>query len=238
MANQTLIPVWDTISGAWSKVSGTKGSFWAALVVILLIALVLGFFTFLVKNIAIINPIVSIVAQIIIFLLEMGLLYIGIQRAFDRPVEYRQMFRALDGGIALKAIGTYILQTLIFILPALVLVAGFVLFSQPERTQTTLIISGILYFIGVIAIVFLAFRLILAMGFVLDQSAGPTAAISKSFHATKSNVWRLIGIHLLFSIILAISAIPLGIGLIWTIPMGFILYGEVYRRLLSNVQNV
>ena len=94
-------------------------------------------------------------------------------------------------------------------------------------------LASVIVCLGAIILTFyLAMRLYLAKGIVLDQQVGPWAAIKKSFRATKYNVWRLIGLTLLNAIILLVSVIPLGIGLIWSLPYLFINYGMVYRRLV------
>lgn len=239
MSDKVLLPVGDTISGAWQKVSGTKGSVWGAILVMVLIVLLCGLFQFLANTISPnAGKVVNLVIQIIVFLLEMGLVYIGIQRALDRPVDYRLMFRTFDFAIAIRAIGLYILQSLILLVPAVIMIAGGILFyttQEADRTPAIIGLSGLLFIIGFIVTIYLYVRMWLAMAFVLDQGTGPWDAIKKSFCATKSNIWNLIGISIFMSLIIIVSAIPLGIGLIWTIPLGVIVYGEVYRRLLANV---
>jgi uncharacterized membrane protein len=38
---------------------------------------------------------------------------------------------------------------------------------------------------------------------------------------------------IVMSLILIVSVIPLGIGLVWTLPMGMIAYGIIYRNMFG-----
>lgn len=236
MEENVLIPVWDTISGAWQKVSGAKGTVWAAIGVTILIMLFFGLFQYVGNSLSpVAGKAVYVVGQVILFLLEMGLAYIGIQRAFDKPINFRQMFYTFDSKIAIRLILAYVLQTLILMIPSLLIAAGFITYSMnPDHGPLVTAISGTLILLGILAVLFLVARTWLIIAFALENNS-PVDAVKKSFAATESNVWRLIGMAILTILIIAISMIPLGLGLIWTIPLGIILYGETYRRLLVNV---
>lgn len=235
-----LIPVWDTIGAAWRKVSGTKGSIWAALIVLVLISVVLFALQALISHIVpALDPVTGIIIQAINFLLQMGILYIGIQRAFDLPITYRLMFRNFQHPLWLKVIGLYILQILIFLIPVLIFFIPLIFkaVAGNEPSMLPFPVSLLLYLIGIIAIIYLAVRLSLSMAFVVDKQYGPVQAVKASFQATRSNFWRLVAIMIIQIFIILISAIPLGIGLIWTIPFAYIIYGIVYKNLLLNVHN-
>jgi hypothetical protein len=231
-----LLPVWDTISAGWDKVKGAKASIWAGLAIVFLV--ILGFYLLdsMVKHFSsTLGNIITLIAQVIIFLLEMGLLYIGIKRAFDEPISYRLMFRAFEAPITLRIIGVYVLQFLIFLPVIVVSIMSILLLSGQSILAT---IAGILILIiAFFVCIFLAIRMIVSMAFILDQGTNPWPAIKMSFQATRSNVWRLIAVLLLQSLIVIISMIPLGIGLIWTLPFSIILYGVIYKRLLVNTSN-
>src|SRR5438477_89442 len=58
---------------------------------------------------------INFIGEIVLFLVQMGILYIGIQRALDLPITYTQMWRGFRSDMALKLIGLYILQILILL---------------------------------------------------------------------------------------------------------------------------
>lgn len=228
-----LLPVWETISIAWEKVKGTKASIWAALILIFLIIGGLAILSVTAKHfLPSLSVAIDIITQVISFLLQMGMLYIGIQRAFDLPVSYTQMFRALQPAIAIRLIGVYLLETLLLIPFMAISFGGYGILVYTQ--SSSIIISAILMFIGFIGIFYLAFRLSLCIAFVLDKGSNPWQAIKQSYASTRSNIWRIVAVLIIETIILIISVIPLGIGLIWSLPFAAILYGVVYKNLMLN----
>lgn len=233
------IPVWETIGKAWDKIKGTKGSVWGAIGLIILIMLGLiicgsiiqGIFPFL-------KSLVGLILQLVNFLFEMGLLYIGIKRAFDLPISYRLVFRSFETPVALRVIGLYILQILIFIPFTLLFFIPLIVqsvFDYPFSSAPIVLLYLVCYVIGIIGVIYFVIRLLVAMAFVLDKLSNPWEAIVKSFEATRGNFWNLLFLTIIEILILMISAIPLGIGLIWTLPFALILYGIIYKELSVNV---
>lgn len=231
-----LIPVGETISTAWNKVKGTKGSIWAAIFLLILITIGLRLVQlFIVSLIPGLEWITNAIIQLIDFLMQIGLLYIGISRALDLPFSFRMMFRPFEFYMALKIIGTYLLQVLIMIPFAIILMVAF--FVQAMTMDFSTLLAILIGFVGIIGIIYITLRMYLAMAFVLDRGVMPWPAIKLSFLATRSNFWRLVAIIILELLIILVSLIPLGIGLIWTAPFVYILYGVVYRNLSFNLSN-
>lgn len=238
MADLTyLLPVWDTISDAWSKVKGTKGSIWAAIIVIALIAIGAQLLAYVISTaIPNLEGLFNFIIQIIEFLLQMGVLYIGIQRARDLPFNWRMMFRAFEWDLGFKVILLYVLQVIIFIPFIVLIIIGIVVQSMNSNSLASILATAVvLFFLGGIGIFYLMIRMYLSMAFVIDQRVRPWQAIKLSFQATRSNFWRIVAILIIYMIILIIAAIPFFIGWIWVLPMGYILYGLVYKNLLFNV---
>lgn len=229
-----LIPIRDTIETAWQKVSGSKLPIWGAFGLVFLImfcfGLVSGAMQFFTPKLA---WVFGAIMELFGVLLQAGILYLGIQRAKDSPIAANLVFRAVNSSLAWKVIAVMILVVLILVIPILFEVAG--LFLTITQQNTLLQVVGcIISLISSIAIIYLAIRMKLSIGFVVDRESDPWQAIQQSFNATRCNVWRLIGIYLIQALIVFISAIPLGIGLIWTIPFSLILYGTMYQRLSQN----
>ena len=183
------LPVLDTISLAWSKVKGSKKSFWAAIFLSLVILLIFSTITGLTHEYInkLLGNILSIIFQIIFNLLVMGVIYIGIKRAMELPISYRLMFRGIELNIALKLIGLYILKFIIYLLPVIIflipaLVTNFtnptILEQRPgpvniEIFNTNFSRSGqvvalITSIIAIIVFLYLAIRMSLAQAFVLE----------------------------------------------------------------------
>lgn len=232
------LPVMDTIKLAWSKVYGAKGSIWAGFgivfVIMFCLGLIDGVFQYAWPNI---EPAVGFVVQVVGFLLQMGLVYLGIRRAQDAPINYRLIFRSFESRITIRIIGLYIMQVLILIIPMIFIIVGIVI-NTADSSSGTLAISILLFILGGVAVLILAVRMMLSMGYVLDRAAGPIEALKLSFAASKSNFWRMLGVTIIETLIIIVSAIPLGIGLIWTLPFGLIVYGVMFNLLtVNNIRN-
>lgn len=225
------LPVWETITTAWDKTMGVKGSFWASLGVLFAIMFGFGVIQGLTESNVVIAVIVSLISNVIGYLIQLGLIYMGIRRAKDQPIDFKMMFFAFDLNVAMKVVGLYILQVLIFIIPILVIMLGSFLISSGKIAP--MILGSILCIASAIGALVVGVRISLSMAFVLDTGLAPVAAIKASFAATDQNFWNLLGLFLLEFIIIVASIIPLGIGLIWTLPFCFICYGLIYQRLRS-----
>jgi len=228
----------ETIKTAWNKVSGAKGTIWAALIILFAVALGLGLVNVMLSAmLPKVGPVFNVVFQVLIYLLDMGILYIGIKRAMDMPISYGLVFHAFSNGLPVKIILLYILQILICFIPVLLMLASAFTYDMEQASGQTFLfmsLSILLFVAGLLGTIYITIRLMLSMGFVLDKQMSPINAIKSSFRATQCNFWNIFFIFLLQSLIIAISAIPLGIGLIWTIPFSLINYGVIYKNLSTN----
>jgi uncharacterized membrane protein len=176
----------------------------------------------------VLSALVTLIAQIVQFLLQIGLIYMGLECAEDLPISYRQLFHALNWQVAAKVILVYVWQFIIFLPPIIVVLLATLL---PNSVS---FLRFLLFLIAFIAMLIIFFRLILAIGFVLKNDVTAWQAIKLSFHATRGNFWRLLALYIAEVMFVLISMIPLGIGLIWTIPFLIICYGVLYKT-LANV---
>jgi hypothetical protein len=235
----TFLPISDTIKESWDAVYGAKAPIWGGFLLTLVIIFCIGFILGIVSVFAPkLQIIITPIAQIIGVLFQMGLIYMGIRRARGDAISYKLIFYAMDVGMALRIIGLYILQMLIFLLPVATIVAGNIFFMMLSIGTLGMVMSIILDVVVGALILYISMRMALSMAFVLDKQSGPWEAIKKSFAATEGNVLLLLGAIILQTLIVLISIIPVGIGLIWTIPFSIIMYGMIYKKLSVNVANV
>lgn len=233
MTESYLIPVKKTIDIAWLKVSGTKRSFWAAIVIFIGIMIVFGFIDVILKMfLPPIQPFFSFITQIVSFLLQMGIVYIGIERASELPISYRLIFYPFEGRVAIRIILLLLLQTVILMIPLAVMIIPIVNLQQGNDAMFIPVI--IISVVSISVIIYLGIRMMFAVAYVLDEVVNPWKAIKLSFGITKNNFWRLSIILGLQSLIVFISVLPVGLGLIWTLPLAYILYGEMYKNLNLN----
>ena len=73
----------------------------------------------------------------------------------------------------------------------------------------------------------------LAMPLVVEKGLSPWQALEASRKAITKSWFRFIGLGLAIMVIMIVSMIPLGIGMIWTIPMAMIAFGIAYRNIFG-----
>ncbi|OGT38729.1 MAG: hypothetical protein A3F11_03825 [Gammaproteobacteria bacterium RIFCSPHIGHO2_12_FULL_37_14] len=231
--NIHLLAVAETLSTAWRKVYGTKQTFIASVALMFLMKIIFLWLMYITKHIPFINAIFVISDALIALLIIYGILYLGIQRAFDLPIHYEMIFITFRLNKAINLVGLCLLQLLIVAIPFILAIFFYILLASYLSTILALLVNiafMLIYF-------WLTFRLCLGVAFILDKNVTPLAAIKLSFEATKSNVWRLASLLVIQQLVLLISIIPLGIGLIWSIPFVAITYGMIYKNLLMNVKS-
>lgn len=229
-----LLPVWDTITAAWDNIHGSKKSFWASLCIFFLIMFGFGILEGLSEGAPVIAWLFKSVANFIAYLIHLSMIYMGIKCAQNQPINFKMMFHTFDINIALRLIGLYALQFLLYLVPVIIGATGYWCTSL---SGVLLHIFGLLLIAAsVIFSLLLTVRISLSAAFVLDQNLRPWLAISKSLEATRGNFWSLIGLYILQLIIILASILPLLIGLIWTIPLTLTCYGMAYKRLRPNAQ--
>ena len=101
----------------------------------------------------------------------------------------------------------------------------------------TAIISMVLIYLGMILLIipglYLAIAYMLAIPLVVERGLSPWQALEASRKAISQHWFKVFGLFLLLGLITGISAIPLGIGLVWTIPLFTIAIGVLYRTIFG-----
>lgn len=258
-----LLPVWDSLSEAWNKVKGFKGTIWAAFLLIFVILFGLALVQVAVEHFSSAGgKVFAIINQIMSYILSAGLGFLGIRRSLDIPVDYKDSFSVLKDNKPWKLIGMVMLQTLLYIPGILLIVAsafgagyagiignGFVDYSNVAMV----VVCVALFLAGFFLVLYFAVRTWLAIGFIVDQSVGSIIALKKAFQASRGNFWRMVGFMLMQLVIMMLLVIPivlgsmlgmvstiiLGlivsfVGFVWILPWLYICYGMMYKRLSVN----
>jgi len=236
----------DVITTSWHKVKGAKGIIWTGFFCLIVLHGfgALGSHEYFAKafgSVAPFWPLMKAVLVIVTLMIEWSLMNIGVMRAYDNPLQFKMLWHGFSLKIFIKMIGLYLLMILIFLPVGLVFALPHLLQYLPLHLDVSQlkIAKAVIYGLGIILIIHLAFRMYIARLFVISQNKNPIYALKASFNYTKSNILKLIGLTIINILIVVVSAIPLGIGLIWTIPYLFISYGVVFAVLTKdNVEPV
>jgi len=202
------------LSEAWEKTNGLKGSFWAAgaifFAVVLILGLVLGGGSFFLavqgdaSSGMLMGLSIQLVMMAVMYPFMAGIVMLGIDRSVDLPLSYKSVF----------AYFTYTLPLLgVAVLMSVLVTIGFIL----------LIVPG----------VYLSLAYMFAVPLVVEKNLGIWDAMETSRKAVTSHWFKLFFLFLIMSVILIVSALPFGIGLIWTYPMMVAMVGVMYRDIFG-----
>jgi uncharacterized membrane protein len=205
------LDIGEVFSEAWQKISGFKLKALVAFVVlyIVLFLAMLGL-TFMlgVESLAERNPAVSLIIQsvlaLIVYPMSAGILMMGIHQVSGKPVSIGMMFGYFDQTLRLF---------LLYIVMMIMVTIGFIL----------LILPGI----------YLAVAYAMALPLLIEKKMGVWEALETSRKALSKRWFTVFGLFILLGILVALSALPLGIGLIWTIPLSVTVMGVVYKTVFG-----
>lgn len=206
----------DLVTEAWARVRGNKGKVWIAVLMYMAVLFCISFaFTLLfgpppspvagaVPIASPVDMIQQLVTGLLITPLWVGLIFVGVAIASDRPVKPASIFSWY--GLALKLLFTYLLMGLMILLGTLLL-----------------ILPGI----------YLAVSYQLALPLVADKNLGPWQALETSRKAVTHKWFTFFGLWLLAMLAILGSMILLGIPLIWVLPTVLIGLGIAYRNVFG-----
>ncbi len=199
----------ETISEAWSLVKGTKGSFFLAGVIYILIVMIvtqvpLYFMAPSGISELILTNVLNQVLNMLLAPLMIGVTMMGVRRSLSKDISFSQMFEYYP-----KLISILLMYLAI---AALVIIGLFLL-----------IIPGI----------YLSISYSFAMILMLDKDMGIWEAMETSRKAVTKHWFKVFGFFFVMGLILIVSLIPLGFGSIWTMPLMFIGYGVLYRNIFG-----
>ena len=214
IAGDYTFTIGEVLKEAWARSEGAKLTLNLAMLAYVVIYLAAaGIAEFALTPLIEEQPLIIAIAFIIfqqLFLLAIalplavGIFILGVRRAASAPIAVAQIFNHYHKLLSL--LGANILMTIaIFI--------GFAL----------LVIPGI----------YLAIALMFTLALVVEKSLSPLAALSASRKAVHVRWFPIAGFCLVLMLINAVAAIPLGIGLIWTVPFSVIACGVLYRRIFG-----
>ena len=214
MAGNYDFQTMELVKEAWALTKGAKGSIWGGMLISYLIVIVLMLpFELLIadptdaSNVGgylALSFISQLVVQAISYPLFAGLIMIGIRRAAEQPYSFKLVFAYFNKIVPLAITG---------ILMTIIVTIGFMM----------LLVPGI----------YLAVAYGLALPLVVEKDLGPWQALEASRKALSKKWFKVFGLYLVSGLICMVSAIPLGIGLIWTMPMFMILIGVLYRTIFG-----
>lgn len=206
----------EIIKKGFSHIEGVKGIFLAAFFVYVVVAIILQIILgiFFPSPPAPAQPnllnqqIVTILSYPVLMPLIVGIIMLSINYSRGENIEFKSIFNYYHLTGKLA-----LAALLIYILT----VIGFVL----------LILPGI----------YLSIAYIFTLPLIVDKGMDVWDAMELSRKAVTKHWFKVFGLFFLLSLIMALGALALGIGLIWAVPLLFVtLYGLLYPLIFDGVE--
>lgn len=208
--------VMGVIREAWAKTSGIKGPIWGAIALAFLAIITANIVVTSISSIigggsvvAALGVAVQFTISVAFYPFVAGLVLIGIRHSVGLSVDYKMVFSCFSCILPI-----IIASLLMSILSCL----GFML----------LVIPGI--YLSV------AYRMTIPL--IVDREMGPWQAMEASRKGVHRHWFKVFGLYVLLSCIFFVSLIPLGLGLIWTVPMFFMADAILYREIFGVSQEI
>jgi uncharacterized membrane protein len=207
LAGEVSWSIGEVLSSAWQQVSGYKGTFWLAMLVYVVIVIALS-----VVQMALISVVDNVViaalsefaVNLALMPLFVGLLMLGIRRAGNADISASSIMDYYP-----KIVPIIVLNLVM----VLMIMVGFLL----------LILPGI----------YLSIAYALAFPLLIDKNMGVWEALETSRKAISKCWFRYFGLMIVVILMLMLATIPLGIGLIWGLPLASMVLGVVYVKLFG-----
>lgn len=206
----------EVIGEAWKRVKGMKGLMVSAALVYIVAIQAISFAFGLAMGFGLgvtepdtpmgqlVQAVASILAGAVCYPLAGGVAMLGIRRAADQKVSFDEMFSHF--GLFVPLLITGLLMTVLMYLGLLLL-----------------IIPGL----------YLSLAYQLAIPLAVERRLSPWQALEASRKAITRHWFKILGLYLVLCLITFLSALPLGIGLVWTVPLLIISGGVLYRKIFG-----
>ena len=177
-----------------------------------------------------------IAAYLFLMGLNLGLLRICLNMINNTEVDFSLLFSSFHMLIP------YVIATILY-LAALLLAASpglLLLIALVSVDLNNLSIAGgsipviLSTTIMVVPVIYLSVRLQFYEYFLIDEECGVIESIKKSVDITRGYALELFILGAVLSLIVLISIIPMGLGLIFSIPLSMVAISSVYLKLKKN----
>ncbi|MCO1332755.1 hypothetical protein MO867_00250 [Microbulbifer sp. OS29] len=224
IAGDYSFSIGETISEAWERTSGNKGTIWVGAILYLVASMGISFVITLITGggaafslesgqgstgLGLLGLLAQLITTVACAPLGVGMAMIGIKIARDEQTSGTEVFSHFDKIVPL-GIATIVMYLLVGV--------GFLL----------LVIPGI----------YLLVAYILALPLIADRNLGPWAALEASRKAISKNWFAFLGFLIVLLLIYIAGGLALLIGLIWALPLGSIAYGVAYRKVFGSPNHI
>lgn len=206
------------IGEAWKRTSGNKGKIWLTFILYFIVAAVLAIIFHAVGRIAGMAP--DINASFAVNFVRSFTLQ-SVQNCITLPMMAGLLMMAIKLAVRASTDVTELFRHYNKIVP--IIIVNFLMLIMIAIGTCLLVLPGI----------YLAVSYYLAIPLIIEKDLGPWEAMEASRKAITHHWFKVFFLYLALVVILLISGLMLGIGLIWTLPMTLLVGGVLYRTIFG-----
>jgi uncharacterized membrane protein len=207
LAGRYDFAIGDVLYEAWKLTPGMKGTFWRGAVPLYLAYLLAAVVGgVLYKNAPVMRVLFNLFLGAVAPVLFLGLVAMGVRRAAGLGIAFATAFCGLR-----KALPAFIAG----LLTTLLTYVGLALLLLPG--------------------IYLAIAYCMTFPLIADRDFAPWQALETSRQVVSKHWFKYCGLLGMMGLLVGVSAVPLGIGLIWTVPWAANVLGVAYRRTFGIV---
>lgn len=234
------IEIKSTIKSAWALVAGSKRAFLTTLLAFVLLQILLltikTEFDRFIPHPMLVNVLIFILTLFIVSPLVAGLMMMGVKRAHDQVINWKNGFAYYNqiGRLFVTYLSIAALTYASFLIVALVLFSLLTLlfhFTLPTMMFRYLLLGVV---IAILLIVLFALTALFSFSLILiaERKASPIKAPFRSAKMVWPHLTKMMLLVVSLILLNVVGALLLGIGLIWTLPLLYISIGKVYLQLV------
>lgn len=204
LAGEYRFDIVELLKDAWARTDGFKATAWLAVGISIVVSIAVSLLQALFGD-GLMAGLIGLAAMFITIPISCGCLMLGVRHCAGEEVKPADVLNYFDR--ALKLVG-------------LNLLIG--------------VITGIGMLLLVLPGIYLGVSYVLAIPLMLRHDLGVWEAMELSRRAITKQWLTVFLLMLALAIIVIVSAIPFGIGLIWTVPLGLCVIGLLYRSVFGG----
>lgn len=162
----------------------------------------------------------SLLQELILAPFSALLIYVGLINAADRKPSVNGLRAALQHAPQIMLVALLKIVITATVAAALMFLVG-------------MLSSSFAVLVSILAVIYIQVSLMLAVPLIIDRELNAWRALIASAIVINKVMFPVLGLMALLAIILLISAIPLLLGLIFTLPMAFNAVGVIYHSLIG-----
>jgi len=172
-----------------------------------------------------------LVSMVVSSILPAGFMFFFIQALRTQQAKLGDIFIGFREKNWIQLLLAILVWTLGFVVLAAILLGPGIYFSVTTKSEWPAIGAGVVL---AIPLVYLSFGMTFVLPLIVDRKLGFWAAIVTSISTVHRQWFRVFGLLVLVGLMMVAGVLACCVGLLVTLPMGYLVLGQGYRQLFGD----